>query len=151
MSGRYPNHMTLLLKILSAKQDRLIKNSAMEMQKILTCNLWRRYPLNVDKMIPKKFLQHWWDRFSEFSGKAKTTSSKIDVNFNELNNSFANLFHTGSYEDSVLVKISLNDAPQVQIHLLYSGLNNIKSTACGADKTIFWVLENNANNLAKNL
>ena len=55
MSGRDPNHMTLKLKIFSTKQDWLIKNIANEMQKILTCNLWRKYPLNVDRMIPKTF------------------------------------------------------------------------------------------------
>ena len=149
MSSRDPKHMTPLLKILSAKQDRHIKKHRYQDAKHINMQIREKIFTQFRQNDSKTVLRHWWDRVNELSEKSKSIFSTIDFKVNELNNLFPIIDRTDSYEDLVLAQISLNDSPQVDIHQLCYGLKNIKLTAFGADGIFFWVLKKKAHNLAE--
>ena len=96
ISSRYPKHMTALLKTLPAKRHWFIKKHHYRNAEDINMHIRESISTQLRQNDYKKGSRHFWDRVNELAGKAKTTSSTIDISFNGLNNFFANISHTDS-------------------------------------------------------
>lgn len=150
VSTKDPPHITPQIKFLLKQKNeahRKGKSSTVRRLSEEVRNLILQH--TADKAKFKKGSREWWETVNEQRGVSKESAiSKYPSN--DINKHFVDISTISNYQPPELVT-SKDAAPALSLGEVYNSLKKLKRTASGEDDIPWWVIKNNAHNLAEPL
>ena len=93
----------------------------------------------------------WWNLVKYYTGKQQANAPVINFSFDEINKHFTKVSTSLNYEESLPLDTSTITPPELTLHQVYYSLLRIKKTATGHNCIPYYLLKDNAHNLAEPL
>ena len=138
-----------MIKLLLKKKSKLLKSKKFTDAEEMNSKIKQLMYQNIKDRKVNSVSGKWWNLVKYYTGKQQANAPVINFFCDEIKKHFTKVSTSLNYEEPIPLDTSTITPPELTLHQVYYSLLRIKKTVTGHDGIPYYLLKDNAHNLAE--